>query len=269
MITMINFIKIKSEEYTNEICKEMLIHKNALKNNTRYFYLFKNKISIYFIYILLLLFNSSLSAEWSEEKMQSYCNNGYLQECVNLGIYDEKRGDFTEAINKYKKGCDNNIYSGCHNLGRLYKYALGVTQDYQIANEYYEKACKLNSPAGCYSLATSYENGWGVEKNILKAISLHEKSCDLNSSQGCWALAWLFKKGVGVDINYKKSFYYYNKACDLNSAEGCAGLAGFYSPNNTYKIVNVDYNKTVFLFQKACNLGHEKSCNILFQLGEK
>lgn len=220
-------------------------------------------------WLLLILFSITLHAEWSEEKMQYYCNNGDIQECVNLGIYDENRGNYISAFNKYEKGCKNDFSSACHNLGRLYKYGFGVQQNFQISNQYYRKSCELNSPKGCYALATSYENGQGIEQDYQKAVFFHDKSCNLGEAQGCAALAWFNKKGIGTEKNFQKSYYYYNIACNQNIAQACSGLAGFYFPGNEYNTVNSDYTKSINLFHKACNLGHEKSCDILKQLNAK
>lgn len=226
------------------------------------------KFFIRFVFFIFS-FNILLYAEWSEEQIEYYCKKGDIQECVNLGIYDEKRGAYNKAYDKYFIGCNKNIFSGCYNLGRLYKYGLGVEKNMNISNQYYNKACELNSPKGCYQLAKNYEQGFGINKDLVKSSQFYKKACDLGESEGCWALAWLYKKGLGVELNYEKSFYYYNIACRNDIAEACAGLAGFFMPTNKYGIVDNDYNKGVNLFKKACNLGHEKSCSILLELKEK
>ena len=60
----------------------------------------------------------------------------------------------------------------------MYKYGLGVKQDYKKAFEWVFKSAEQGNSFGQCSLGWMYENGRGVEKDLKRAIEWYYKSAE-------------------------------------------------------------------------------------------
>ena len=60
---------------------------------------------------------------------------------VNDGYVEYQNGNNQQAIEIFKKACDNGASSGCYNLGLMYYNGTNVEQEYFKAAEAFAKAC--------------------------------------------------------------------------------------------------------------------------------
>ena len=97
---------------------------------------------------------------------------------VNDGFEQYKKGNNEQAIEIFKKACDEGASSGCYNLGLLYYNGTEIEQEYFKAAEAFSKACDDGHEKACYNLAYMYQNGYGVRLDSKKALSLYEKTCN-------------------------------------------------------------------------------------------
>ena len=65
---------------------------------------------------------------------------GLFAASVNDGYLEYQKGNNQQAIEIFKKACDNGSSSGCYNLGLLYYNGTEVEQEYFKAAEAFAKA---------------------------------------------------------------------------------------------------------------------------------
>ncbi|GAB0173656.1 hypothetical protein NHP164001_16770 [Helicobacter trogontum] len=58
-------------------------------------------------------------------------------------------GDYTKALESYKKLCDAKEAKACSSLGYMYRNAKGVSENATLSQEYYKKACNLGDKEAC------------------------------------------------------------------------------------------------------------------------
>ncbi len=76
--------------------------------------------------------------------------------CFQLARYQERRGGverLEQAARLYQFACDNDLLDGCVNLGVMYAYGKGISQDKKKAAEYFKLACDKGEQVGCNNLA--------------------------------------------------------------------------------------------------------------------
>ena len=182
-------------------------------------------VTILFVTIL----NNTANA--MEESLKESCNNNnYMKACSMLALfYLEEDGpleqDVSKALKLFKKACNGNWASGCHNAGYMYNAGIGVEKDLYEAKWYYQKACREGYPRSCADLAIFYIEGYAVDKDDFKAVEFAEKSCDGDFGQGCHILGGLYERGMGVRKNLCSSLHFYGKACDNKYSTGCSNYA--------------------------------------------
>ena len=89
--------------------------------------------------------------------------------------------DFDDAVEAYKKGNyvqDIELFrplaakgdvDAQYNLGMMYDYGKGVTQDYKEAVKWYLLAAEQGSASAQYNLGVMYDNGEGVIQDYVRA----------------------------------------------------------------------------------------------------
>ena len=63
-----------------------------------------------------------------------------------------------------------------NNIGYLYRYGLGVTQDYQQAMQWLRKAATAGDSAAIENIGYFYEHGQGVKQDYTQAVALFRKA---------------------------------------------------------------------------------------------
>jgi hypothetical protein len=93
------------------------------------------------------------SPESEEERLQSSCDGGDLEDCIHLAtMYEYGQGvpqDYRRAFELYLQACDGGEMMGCYELGDMYKWGLGVPQNDTRAAELYQQACDGGYEEAC------------------------------------------------------------------------------------------------------------------------
>ncbi len=58
-------------------------------------------------------------------------------------------GDYTKAIEIYKKICEDKDAKACASLGYIYRNGKGVSENNTLSQEFYKKACDLGDKEAC------------------------------------------------------------------------------------------------------------------------
>lgn len=142
------------------------------------------------------------------------------------GVKHYSGGDYTKAVQLFRKAWDLGDRNAAHNLGVCYEYGQGVTQDKSFALLCYEKAAQLgHEDAGKKAARLRGEilNSNGVqrynEKNFSKATELFQKACELGNKDATRNLGVCFEYGNGVDQDKNVALKYYEKAVELGNED--------------------------------------------------
>ena len=84
--------------------------------------------------------------------------------------YEQKKGDYQEAVKWYQKSADQNYTVALYRLGRCYEFGRGVDKDFAEAVKYFRQAVEQDHIGAQCRLGYCYELGKGVTKDYKKAL---------------------------------------------------------------------------------------------------
>lgn len=58
-------------------------------------------------------------------------------------------GNFTKAVEIYKKLCEAKEAKACSSLGLMYRAGKGVSEDANLSKQFYKKACDAGDTSAC------------------------------------------------------------------------------------------------------------------------
>lgn len=99
----------------------------------------------------------------------NFCEIDYLK-CDNFDKYYEKSFDL------YKKECENNNYSSCYFLAKMYFDGVGTNLSEENSIKLFNFACENKDFKSCYELSKIYE---------YKAKKYLNKTCELGYDNAC------------------------------------------------------------------------------------
>jgi len=67
----------------------------------------------------------------------------------------------------------------------MYFKGSGITQDSLQAVELFRKACDQGEATGCNNFGVMHEQGAGVRQSNSDALSFYGKACDMKDEKGC------------------------------------------------------------------------------------
>ena len=107
--------------------------------------LLKKAFLLVTILVVTILSNTAIALE---DSLQESCDNSNMKACSMLALfYVDEDGpldkDVSKALTLFKKACNGNWVSACHNIGYMYHQGSGVEKDLYKAKSYYQKACKI------------------------------------------------------------------------------------------------------------------------------
>ena len=153
-------------------------------------------------------------------RLQSNCNEGMSQSCVDLGQMYFSGRDFVlmedkiVSVSLFEKACQLGNSDGCGIAGKLYDFSMFMRNDHSKALKYLEKACKLGAQISCHAVGYYYEKGRVVEKNMETAAEYYLGGCAGGDPDSCGSLGLLMIKGLGgVPQNSNLAYKYLNGAC--------------------------------------------------------
>ena len=101
-----------------------------------------------------------------------------------------------DTVPEMTQACDKGDAEVCFDLGVMYDYAKGISEDKPQAVLLYTKSCDANYAQACSNLGLMYANGEGVSKDRKKAAKLYTQACDQGDVMGCYNLG-LINKAAG------------------------------------------------------------------------
>lgn len=210
------------------------------------------------------IYEEGLGVEKNLEKASKYFGDF----CTKAG---EDCKDCCDDYKRVKNAIRIQILSSASNTQKANLYA--SENNLKMALEVLEKGCEQNDFAACSDLGVYYATSKGVEKNINKALELYLKACDNNDKIACFNAAGLYlninnNENIKRDLSKAKEFY--TKACDLGEVVACRDLGQieqnmFITNEGQISLdeLKSDKNKAKELYNKACGLGDVGGCYLL------
>jgi serine/threonine protein kinase/TPR repeat protein len=174
-------------------------------------------------------------------------------------LYKQKQ--YKDALPLLDTACTGGDGEACADLGMMYGYKLGVTQDVKKSASFFTRACDLNNPDGCYNIGNFYYVGTLNTADDARARPLLTKACDEGSDQGCWTLGLTYLQPSTGARDVPNAMAVFTKACDARLGRSCMILGQMYE--NGRMGVEQDYARTVDYFSKACEDGNSTGCYMM------
>lgn len=128
---------------------------------------------------------------------------------------------YVDAKPLAERACDHGSAAGCNELGQLYDYAWGVTQDIEHAAALYEQACDGGDMDGCERAGSYFESVGSTPEEYAQATLYFQKACNGGKMSACTRLGNRYAKGIGVAKNNARARTFYKKACDGGDSYAC------------------------------------------------
>ena len=115
-----------------------------------------------------------------------------------------KKGDFATALREWKPLAKQGNAHAQFNLGLMYQYGKGVSQNDKTAVKWYRLAARQGDAHAQYNLGIMYEKGKGVPQNYKTAVKWYRLAAKQGNakSQGNLGVLYAFGKGVLKDYIY-------------------------------------------------------------------
>jgi TPR repeat protein len=139
----------------------------------------------------------------------SKAKNNDGEALVDIGFtYKSKQQDDSKAMAWYQLAINQNNSTAYNNLGFMYEYGYGVSQDHVTAMEYYLQAAKLNHRVAIFNIAILFLTGVDVPINKYKALEWFAKS-----GREADDVKKLNKQGIHLTEEDKSKPFYEFKLC--------------------------------------------------------
>jgi TPR repeat protein len=125
-----------------------------------------------------------------------------------------------QNIAMLKQHAANGDAEAQYNLGNLYAFGQGVTQDYARAAIWYREAAQQGNADAQFALGDLYEDGNGVPQDYSQAATWYRKAADQGDVVAQLDLGVLYEHGHGVPRDYAEAYFW----LDLSAAGKVPGL---------------------------------------------
>jgi len=137
----------------------------------------------------------------------------------NTGYDYYKKGDYSQAVEWYRKAAEQGNADAQNYLGVMYEKGQGVNQDYSQAVEWFRKAAEQGYASAQCNLGVMYELGRGVNQDDAKAVEWYRKAAEQGYATAQYYLGNRYRDGKGVNQDYSQAVEWYKKAAEQGNAD--------------------------------------------------
>ncbi|RIA87327.1 hypothetical protein C1645_878103 [Glomus cerebriforme] len=168
--------------------------------------------------------------------------------CDNLIKYflDHDCSSYNIAVEK-----ENSI--ALNTLGNLYEN--GEDVDLEKAIYWYSKAAEIGNDEAQYNLGRCYRFGIGVEKNEAKAFEYYKLSADQEYLNAQFQLGYCYDYGIGTGINKVKALELYRIAAEKGHIDAQKGLGILCKNKGIEKFIETYLEKVIYWYNNAAENG--------------
>jgi hypothetical protein len=120
------------------------------------------------------------------------------------------RGDYESARLNWLPAAMAGDSIAQYNIGFLYKFGLGVTQDYKQAAHWFRQSAELGDAKAQYHLASLLLLGLGVPRDFIESANWTRKAADQGDTYAQYVLGTLYQRGYGVLKDNVLAFVWYD-----------------------------------------------------------
>lgn len=275
-----HIVKIKKENYANELYLKGITYKKNNEVSKAYEYLFESYEygNIKSVYDLAELLFDEQSGYYDSNTAVKLCEEGIVNgnyKCAYLlGVaYDCGNG---VSINKelaeenYRICINQSVDSQLINNSK-YKLAdilweKSNKNETSIALKLYEETINICDYKAIFELGYKYYLGNKVEKNYELAMLYFRISAKYNYHKAQFYIGYMYDEGEGIPCSYKSAIYWYKLAASNGNSTAMNNLGAMYSKGNG---VSRDRTKAFELYRKAYDASDNKSSEgrIMYNLG--
>jgi S1-C subfamily serine protease/uncharacterized protein YecT (DUF1311 family) len=130
-----------------------------------------------------------------------------------------QRGDYTEALKRYREGAEQGDAASQNALAASYYLGRGVPQDYAEAVKWYRKAAEQGDAGSQYLLGAMYAQGKGVPRDDAQAAKWYRKAAEQGEAEAQRYLGSMYYTGNAVPKDATEAVKWWRRAAEQ-------GLAG-------------------------------------------
>ena len=275
-----HMVKIKKENYANELYLKGITYKKNNEVSKAYEYLFESYEygNIKSVYDLAELLFDDQSGYYDSNTAVKLCEEGIVNgnyKCAYLlGVaYDCGNG---VSINKelaeenYRICINQSVDSQLINNSK-YKLAdilweKSNKNETSIALKLYEETINICDYKAIFELGYKYYLGDKVEKNYELAMLYFRISAKYNYHKAQFYIGYMYDEGEGIPCSYKSAIYWYKLAASNGNSTAINNLGVMYAKGNG---VSRDRTKAFELYREAYDASDNKSSEgcIMYNLG--
>lgn len=275
-----HMVKIKKENYANELYLKGITYKKSNEVSKAYEYLFESYEygNIKSVYDLAELLFDDQSGYYDSNTAVKLCEEGIVNgnyKCAYLlGVaYDCGNG---VSINKelaeenYRICINQSVDSQLINNSK-YKLAdilweKSNKNETSIALKLYEETINICDYKAIFELGYKYYLGNKVEKNYELAMLYFRISAKYNYHKAQFYIGYMYDEGEGIPCSYKSAIYWYKLAASNGNSTAINNLGVMYAKGNG---VSRDRTKAFELYREAYDASDNKSSEgcIMYNLG--
>ncbi|MEH6648337.1 tetratricopeptide repeat protein [Sulfitobacter sp.] len=124
-------------------------------------------------------------------------------------------GDYATALREWRPLAEQGDSDAQYNLGVMYKYGRGVTEDDAEAVKWYRKAAEQGYTHAQFNLGGMYFNGEGVTQDYAEAVKWGHKAAEQGYAKAQTSLGMMYFSGKGVIQDNVYAHMWFNIAASL------------------------------------------------------
>ncbi len=153
-----------------------------------------NLIPVILLFVFIVFSSNQLLASKDIPNM-TVAKTGDAKAEYQVGYYyEQKKGDYKEAVKWYQKAADQNYTDAFYRLGRCYEYGKGIGKNYGKAVKCFRQAVEQDHVGAQYRLGRCYELGKGVTKDYKKALKFYHVAANQDYVSAQYGLSRLYKQ---------------------------------------------------------------------------
>ena len=127
--------------------------------------------------------------------------------------------DTAQAIDWIRKAAAQRFAPAEFQMGQLYDFGFGVTQDDRQALEWYQRAADHGSAAGQRAVGDFYRKGRVVTADAAAAVRWFRRAADGDDLRAQYQLGQLYFDGSGVPRDYASAYLWFSLAAGQTPLE--------------------------------------------------
>ena len=160
---------------------------------------------------------------WLRKSADQGCSSA-LHNLGNLYFYGQGvTQNQAEGVKLYRIAAEENAISQ-YRLSEIYFKGEGATQDYKQSAEWLRKSADQEFVTAQYKLGNLYHSGQGVTQDYAEAARWYRKAAAKGLPIAAYKLGLLYLDGNGVAQNYEEAYFWLICSSDINNDETKAAI---------------------------------------------